>query len=83
MKQAALVIKGSRYFKATEIIQTLGISRQTLWRWRQDGRIPLGSKYKDRVLIFTEQEAEQIREFADRVVPAAISPSIPRARSRT
>jgi predicted DNA-binding transcriptional regulator AlpA len=83
MKQARVIIGSGTYVTATEIIQTLGISRQTLWRWRQDGRIPPGSKYKERVLVFTETEAALIRDFAERIVPAGVPQSLPRGRSRT
>lgn len=83
MKRGDLVINGNRYLKAAELVKALGISRQTLWRWRQDGRIPQGSKYQDRMLVFTETEAALIREFAERIVPAGTAPSVPPARSRT
>jgi predicted DNA-binding transcriptional regulator AlpA len=66
---STLLIGGKRYLPAAEVIRAAGISRQTLWRWRSEGRIPQGSKYRDRVLVFTEQEAAAIRDFAHRVVP--------------
>ena len=34
----ALVIDGAVYLSASEVAERLDISRQTLWRWRQDGR---------------------------------------------
>ena len=76
-------LRGSGYVRAAEIIEMLGISRQTLWRWRQEGRIPPGSMYQDRVLVFTVPEAALIRAFAERIVPLSPSKAISRARSRT
>jgi predicted DNA-binding transcriptional regulator AlpA len=69
MKKPKLLVRGDPYVPAAELCRTLGISRQTLWRWRQNGSIPAGARYRDRVVVFTEQEAEQIRDFAHRVVP--------------
>lgn len=63
-----LVIGKSRYVAATELMEVCGISRQTLWRWREAGLVPAGSMHRNRV-VFTEAEAKQVREFADRLVP--------------
>jgi hypothetical protein len=60
-------IDGEEYFSAAELITSLGIARQTLWRWRRQGKIPAGHRYRDRNLIFTSAEAEKIRQFANRV----------------
>ncbi len=63
-------IDGVEYFTAAEIHRMLGIVRQTLWRWRKAGKIPLGRRYRDRQIVFTRQEFEAIREFANRLEPA-------------
>jgi hypothetical protein len=83
MKRSALIIKGSRYLTAASLIESLGISRQTLWRWRAERSVPMGSKYQDRVLVFTEEDAELVRQFASRVVPAIPPESPQRRRSKT
>lgn len=62
-------IDGVTYFSAAEVTQELGISRQTLWRWRQEGKIPVGHRYRDRKLLFTAHEVEAIRRFANRIEP--------------
>ncbi len=62
-------IAGVTYFSAAEVTQELGISRQTLWRWRQEGRIPPGHRYRNRRVLFTTHEVEAIRQFANRVEP--------------
>jgi predicted DNA-binding transcriptional regulator AlpA len=63
-------IDGVKYFLATGVINQLGISRQTLWRWRKQGKIPVGHRYRERILLFTSTEVDEIRQFADRVQPA-------------
>jgi predicted site-specific integrase-resolvase len=63
-----LVIGNGRYVSAATLMETCGISRQTLWRWRQEGSIPPGSMHRNRV-VFTEAEAKQVKAFADRLVP--------------
>ena len=64
-------IEGITYFSAGEVTEELGISRQTLWRWRQEGHIPPGNRYRNRNILFTAHEVEVIRQFANRVEPIA------------
>ena len=64
-----LKVNGKTYFSTTEILQELGISRQTLWRWRQEGKIPLGHRYRDGKVLFTACEVEAIQQFAHRLEP--------------
>ena len=62
-------IEGVEYYPATELMKELSISRQTLWRWRQDGKIPVGHLYRGTRIIFTVEEVEAIRQYANRVEP--------------
>ena len=62
-------IGGIAYFAATDIAAALKISRQTLWRWRRAGKIPLGHRFRDGQTLFTEDEVEEIKVFALRVEP--------------
>lgn len=64
-----LVVSGQEFFTATEVAQDVGVVRQTLWRWRQEGKIPGGSRYRDRQILFTRAELDLIRDFAHRVEP--------------
>jgi predicted DNA-binding transcriptional regulator AlpA len=64
-------IAGVEYFSADEVADAVGVSRQTLWRWRTDGRIPAGNRYRDRQIVFTAGEFEVIRQFACRVEPVS------------
>ena len=66
-----LAVSGQEFFTATEVAQDVGVVRQTLWRWRQEGTIPAGSRYRDRQVLFTRAELDRIREFAHRVEPLA------------
>lgn len=62
-------IEGAVYFSADEVIDTLGVSRQTLWRWRRKGVVPSGRRFRDRQIVFTPHEFQQVREYANRVEP--------------
>ncbi len=62
-------IGGVLYLTGAEVSQDVGVSRQTLWRWRRDGKIPSGHRFRDRQIVFTEQEAAEIRNHANKVEP--------------
>ena len=57
------------YYSSTELIGALNVSRQTLWRWRSKGKVPAGHRYRGRQILFTAAEAEEIRQFANRIEP--------------
>ena len=65
----AFEISGTPYVAANELLQELDISRQTLWRWRREGHIPQGHRFRDGKVVFTQDEAEQVRRFANRLEP--------------
>ena len=67
-----ITIEGIEYVSASELLEELQISRQTLWRWRQQGQIPLGRLYHSKKLVFTNQEGAAIREFANRLEPTEL-----------
>jgi hypothetical protein len=58
-------VKGITYYTASEVAQNAGITRQTLWRWRQLGEVPSGRQQKDRRLLFTEEEVNLVSGFAE------------------
>ena len=62
-------IQGERYYTNTEVSDQLRVSRQTLWRWREKGSIPAGMRYRTRQVLFTAEEVEAIRHFANRLEP--------------
>ena len=65
----ALQIAGTNYIAGNELLGELGISRQTLWRWRSEGHIPPGHRVRDGKVMFTQEEADEIRRFANRIEP--------------
>src|SRR5271165_215526 len=62
-------IGGITYFAATDLAAVLKISRQTLWRWRRAGKIPLGHRFRDGQTFFTQSEVEEIKSFALQIKP--------------
>jgi hypothetical protein len=68
-------IEGVTYYSAPEAAAETGISRQTLWRWRQQGKVPLGLRFRDRKILFTTDEFEEICDYANRLEPASTAPS--------
>lgn len=65
----AVSIDGEHYLTLTDVSDEVRITRQTLWRWRQDGKVPRGRKYRGREVLFTEEEFAQIRKYAQRLEP--------------
>jgi predicted DNA-binding transcriptional regulator AlpA len=63
-------IDGVAYFSAADIQRDLGVTRQTLWRWRKARKIPQGRRYRDRQVLFTKEEVDVIHEYANRLEPA-------------
>lgn len=62
-------IQGEQYYTNSEVSDQLKVSRQTLWRWREKGSIPTGLRYRTRQVLFTAEEVEAIRHFANRLEP--------------
>jgi hypothetical protein len=75
-------IEGIEYVTAADIHRALGIARQTLWRWRRNRKIPQGRRYRDKAIVFTHQELEAIREYANRLEPVDPPDSEPRGGGR-
>ncbi len=62
-----VLIENIRYFYAIEIYEELRVSRTTFWRWRADGDIPNGRRYRGKRVVFNEEELDVIRQFANRL----------------
>ena len=60
-------IEGVVYFTATDIQREFGVARQTLWRWRKARKVPQGSRYRDKAIVFTRSEVDTIREYSNRL----------------
>ena len=69
-----LLINGAEYFSAAEVAAAVSVSRVTLWRWRQSGKVPKGNKLRGRQVLFTQQEVAAIREYALNVEPIESEP---------
>ena len=67
-----LTIDGATYYSVDDVCRELEIVRQTLWRWRNSGRVPAGRRYRGRKIVFTHEEVEQVRAFANRLEPLGL-----------
>jgi excisionase family DNA binding protein len=65
----AVIIDKKQYITTSEILEMVGVSRQTLWRWRQEGKIPAGHRYRGRQVVFNSEEVTVIQEYANRIEP--------------
>jgi predicted DNA-binding transcriptional regulator AlpA len=71
-------IRGAQYFTASDVAEQVGVSRQTLWRWRQEGSIPQGHRFRKKHVVFTPAEVRVINEFANRIDPIEPSENVQR-----
>ena len=65
----SIIINDIEYFSSSELTESLNISRQTLWRWRQEGKVPQGHRFRDKRVCFTKDEVEIIKDFSTRIEP--------------
>ena len=64
------VINGIQYFSGAYAAGQAGVSRTTLWRWRQAGKVPRGRRRKrDRQILYTDEEVQAVVEFAQKLEP--------------
>ena len=71
MTSAGVKVADTTYLPATEVAKHVGISRTTMWRWRQEGKIPLGRRYRNGLILFSPAEVELVRTYADRLEPVS------------
>jgi hypothetical protein len=69
---SGIEIAGTTYLFAVDLARQVGVSRTTLYRWRQDGKIPAGRRDRRRLILFTLAEAQIVRDYADRLEPATV-----------
>ncbi len=62
-------IKGLEYHTLAETAALAGVSRQTLWRWRQEAKVPAGRRYRGRNVVYTPAEVQEIERYATRIEP--------------
>lgn len=65
----SLEIDGQVFFSSGDLLNSLGVSRQTIWRWRKEGKIPQGHRHRSGKVVFTKEEAKEIAAYANRIEP--------------
>lgn len=69
-------ISGKRFFTVTDLTEIVGVTRQTIWRWRRDGRVPTGRRYRGQNIVFTREEVEEIYAHAHRLEPSDVGDDV-------
>ena len=52
--------------RTKDVARAVGVSRRTLLRWLHEGRIPEVTRDRNNYRIFTSEDVESIRQFADK-----------------
>jgi cysteine desulfurase len=60
-------IDGSIFYSCTDVATACHVSRQTIWRWRQEGSVPVGRARRGRHVVFSATELEYIRAHAQQL----------------
>ena len=55
------------YLTLNEVADQVKCSRTSIWRWRKEGKIPSGSRYRDKELLFTGEEVMAVYAHAHRL----------------
>jgi hypothetical protein len=61
--------EGHTLYNSREVADAAGVSRQTIWRWHQAGKIPAGRRFRGRDRLFTTGERDVVCEYAHRMEP--------------
>lgn len=69
MQKMPVNINNISYLPVSELLDELEVTRQTLWRWRQEGKIPAGHRMRNRMVVFSPVEVDEIKAFANQVEP--------------
>ena len=64
-----ITIQGRSYLTASDVLARIPVTRQTLWRWRQEGKIPAGYRYRGKQVLFSPEEVAVIEAYANRIEP--------------
>jgi predicted DNA-binding transcriptional regulator AlpA len=66
----SIIIKENIYLTTTEVLEKASVSRQTLWRWRQEQVVPTGYRYRNGRIFFSESDVEEILGYSNQIEPA-------------
>ncbi len=70
LSRGEIRLDGILYYTAAAVAEAVGVTRQTLWRWRTNGKVPRGNRFRDGQVLFSRAEFESVRRYAFRLVPA-------------
>jgi predicted DNA-binding transcriptional regulator AlpA len=65
-----IIVKENIYLTTSEVLERVSVSRQTLWRWRQEQVVPTGYRHRNGRLLFSESDVEKILTYNDLLEPA-------------
>jgi len=60
---------GVRYLAVTDLLKEVDATRQAIWQWRQERKVPAGHWYRSQQVIFSPEEVGVIRKYANRIEP--------------
>ena len=55
---------GEAYFTHKEVLGRISVERSTLWRWRREGKVPMGRSSNSKQVYFTADEVAAIEDYA-------------------
>jgi DNA-binding transcriptional MerR regulator len=62
-------VGGVPYFSTAQVAEMVGVSRQTLWRWRKSALVPSGARFRNGQVLFSQEDITAIRAYAEQLEP--------------
>ncbi len=60
------------YLTLAEVALAVGVTRQTLWRWRRNGKVPAGMRLRDGRILYGSRDVAAVRTFAEELTPLQV-----------
>ena len=64
LSDSTVKVGSDDFFPLDAVAAAVEIIRQTLWRWRSEGKVPAGHRLRNRRILFPAAEVSAIVDYA-------------------
>jgi predicted DNA-binding transcriptional regulator AlpA len=69
LSDSTVKVGSDDFYPLDAVADAVEISRQTLWRWRSEGKVPAGHRLRNRRVLFSAAEVSTIIDHAFQLEP--------------